>query len=76
MNTFLIFKLHNCTIAQLHNCTIAKAHGVRSAVRSEDRIRSNLSKTKNIPPKAVIFSDFCCTFAMSLTIFACLDLQH
>ena len=33
MNTFLIFKLHNCTIAQLHNCTIAKAHGVRSAVR-------------------------------------------
>ena len=34
MNTFLIFKLHNCTIAQLHNCTIAKAHGVRSAVRT------------------------------------------
>ena len=33
---------------------------------SEDRIRSNLSKTKNIPPKALIFSDFCCTFAMSL----------
>ena len=28
----------------------------------------NLSKTKNIPPKAVIFSDFCCTFAMSLMI--------
>ena len=27
-----------------------------------------LSKTKNIPPKAVIFSDFCCTFAMSLMI--------
>jgi len=24
--------------------------------------------TKNIPPKAVIFSDFCCTFAMSLMI--------
>ena len=22
MNTFLIFKLHNCTIAQLHNCLI------------------------------------------------------
>ena len=37
---------------------------------------SNLSKTKNIPPKAVIFSDFCCTFAMPLMIFACLDLQH
>ena len=34
----------------------------------EDRIRSNLSKTKNNPPKAVIFSDFCCTFAMSLMI--------
>ena len=34
----------------------------------EDRIRSNLSKTKNIPPKALIFSDFCCTFAMSLMI--------
>ena len=41
-----------------------------------DRMESNLSKTKNIPPKAVIFSDFCCTFAMSLMIFACLDLQH
>ena len=35
---------------------------------TEDRIRSNLSKTKNIPPKALIFSDFCCTFAMSLMI--------
>ena len=35
---------------------------------TEDRIRSNLSKTKNIPPKAVIFSDFKLTFAMSLTI--------
>ena len=34
----------------------------------EDRIESNLSKTKNIPPKAVIFSDFCYTFAMSLMI--------
>ena len=43
---------------------------------TEDRIGSNLSKTKNIPPKAVIFSDFCCIFAMSLMIFACLDLQH
>ena len=32
---------------------------------TEDRIESNLSKTKNIPPKAVIFSDFCCTFAMA-----------
>ena len=31
---------------------------------TEDRIESNLSKTKNIPPKAVIFSDFCCTFAI------------
>ena len=30
---------------------------------SNVRIESNLSKTKNIPPKAVIFSDFCCTFA-------------
>ena len=28
----------------------------------------DLSKTKNIPPKALIFSDFCCTFAMSLMI--------
>jgi len=28
-----------------------------------------LSKTKNIPPKAVIFSDFMLTFAMSLKIF-------
>jgi hypothetical protein len=27
-----------------------------------------MSKTKNIPPKALIFSDFCCTFAMSLMI--------
>jgi len=27
-----------------------------------------LSKTKNIPPKALIFSDFCCTFAMSCAI--------
>ena len=35
---------------------------------TEERIRSNLSKTKNIPPKALIFSDFCCTFAMSLMI--------
>ena len=35
---------------------------------TEDRIESNLSKTKNIPPKALIFSDFCCTFAMSLMI--------
>ena len=35
---------------------------------TEDRIESNLSKTKNIPPKAVIFSDFICTFAMSLMI--------
>ena len=43
---------------------------------TEDRIESNLSKTKNIPPKAVIFSDFCCIFAMPLMIFACLDLQH
>jgi len=34
----------------------------------ENRIRSNLSKTKNIPPKGVIFSDFCCTFAMPLMI--------
>ena len=49
MNTFLIFKLHNCTIAQLHNCLnaqlhelslkhtgsgVLKAHGVRSAVRT------------------------------------------
>ena len=32
------------------------------------RIRSNLSKTKNIPPKALIFSDFLLTFAMSLMI--------
>ena len=32
---------------------------------SGGRIESNLSKTKNIPPKAVIFSDFCCTFAIS-----------
>ena len=31
---------------------------------SEDRIESNLSKTKNTPPKAVIFSDFCCIFAL------------
>ena|GEM_PF-1989450 len=35
---------------------------------TEDRIESNLSKTKNIPPKAVIFSDYICTFAMSLMI--------
>ena len=35
---------------------------------TEDRIWSNLSKTKNIPPKAVIFSDFMLTFAMSLMI--------
>jgi hypothetical protein len=27
-----------------------------------------MSKTKNIPPKAVIFSDFMLTFAMSLMI--------
>ena len=26
MNTFLIFKLHNCTIAQLHNCLNAQLH--------------------------------------------------
>ena len=38
------------------------------------QLRSNLSKTKNIPPKAVIFSDFCCIFAMSLMIL--LVLQH
>ena len=30
--------------------------------------RSNLSKTKNIPPKTMIFSDFMLTFAMSLMI--------
>ena len=35
---------------------------------TEDRIRANLSKTKNIPPKTLIFSDFYCTFAMSLMI--------
>jgi len=27
-----------------------------------------LSKTKNIPPKAVIFSDFICTFAIPMMI--------
>ena len=43
---------------------------------TEDRIWSNLSKTKNIPPKAVIFSDFLLTFAMPIDDFACLDLQH
>ena len=31
---------------------------------------------ENIPPKGVIFSDFMLIFAMSLMIFACLDLQH
>ena len=35
---------------------------------TEDGIRSNLSQTKNIPPKALIVSDFCCFFAMSLMI--------
>jgi len=29
-------------------------------------MQSNLAKTKNIPPRAVIFSDFYRTFAMSL----------
>ena len=33
---------------------------------SNVRIESNLSKTKNIPPKGVIFSDLICTFAMPL----------
>ena len=39
-----------------------------SSSRRSPRWESNLSKTKNIPPKAVIFSDFCCTFAMSWMI--------
>lgn len=33
---------------------------------TEDRMLSNLSKTKNILPKAVVFSDFKFTFAKSL----------
>ena len=35
---------------------------------TEDRIELNLLEMKNISLKAVIFSDFCCTFAMSLMI--------
>ena len=31
---------------------------INNSPASEDRIESNLSKTKNIPLKAVIFSDF------------------
>ena len=33
-------------------------------------------KAKNIPPKALIFSDFCRTFATSLMILLVLILQH
>jgi len=33
----------------------------------------NLSKTKNIPPKAVILSDYVLTFAMSLKILLVLE---
>ena len=33
-------------------------------------------QNENIPPKALIFSDFCCTFATPIDDFACLDLQH
>ena len=42
--------------------------------RGQNRVE--FVQNEKIPPKAVIFSDFFCTFAMSLMIFACLDLQH
>jgi hypothetical protein len=58
------------------NATLPGSERHSARKNQGDRIESNLSKTKNIPPKAVIFSDFCCTFAMPLMIFACLDLQH
>ena len=48
-------------------CRAVLIHLAGTAMNLE-RIRSNLSKTKNIPPKALILSDFCCTFAMSLMI--------
>ena len=40
-----------------------------------DRLESNLSKTKNIPPKAV-FSQIYLYFCHVIDDFACLDLQH
>ena len=43
---------------------------------TEDRIESNLSKTKNIPPKAMILSDFYAYLCHVIDDFACLDLQH
>ena len=54
----------------------------RCAPKSQDFVDYRTHKTGkcsltwNIPPKGVIFSDFMLTFAMSLMIFACLDLQH
>ena len=38
-------------------CRAVLIHLAGTAMNLE-RIRSNLSKTKNIPPKALIFSDF------------------
>ena len=61
--------------ATIRNQSGLSAHGNRPYCVTEDRIESNLSKTKNIPPKAVIFSDFVVPLP-SIDDFACLDLQH
>jgi len=40
-------------------------HGVAAKTRQEG---TGFKDEENIPPKALIFSDFCCTFAMPLMI--------
>ena len=42
--------------------------------RGQDRVE--FVQNKKYSAKSGDFSDFCCIFAMSLMIFACLDLQH
>ena len=74
LSLLLALPLHD-EAAMLHVLETLEGERLHVVLRSprwesitEDRIRSNMSKTKNIPPKALIFSDFCCTFAMSLMI--------
>ena len=74
LSLLLALPLHD-EAAMLHVLETLEGERLHVVLRSprwesitEDRIRSNLSKTKNIPPKALIFLDFCCTFAMSWII--------
>ena len=44
--------------------------------RGGEIMESNCSMIEKMPPKGESFSDFIAIFAISLMIFACLDLQH